>query len=77
MITTRLQHALQRLDELPPQQQDELARLIERLITPVPIQPSDAEAMRGLPDDFEEELMRRRHEVPPTPPLDEQLNCSL
>ncbi len=72
-LTTRLQHAIQRLQELPPLQQDEIARLIEGQLVPATRLPSYAGSMPDLPDDFEEELMRRRHEVPPTPPLDEQL----
>ena len=72
-LTTRLQHAIQRLQELPPFQQDEIARMIEGQFVPATILPSYAGSMPGLPDDFEEELMRRRHEVPPTPLMDEQL----
>ena len=75
MITSRLQQAIQRLDELSPQQQDEFACLIEDQLTPATILPSYAGSMPDLPDDFEEELMRWRHEVPPTPPLDEQLRA--
>lgn len=73
MITDRLQQALQRVDELPVHQQDELARLIEAQFIPATILPSYAGSMPDLPDDFEEEMMRRRHENPPTPPPDEQL----
>jgi hypothetical protein len=74
-LTTRLQQAIQRLREIPPLQQDEIARLIEGQLIPAPaiILPSYAGSMPDLPDDFEEELMRRRHEVPPTPPMNEQL----
>lgn len=67
MITTRLQQALQRLEELPPPQQDEIARLIEGQLASVTILPSYAGSMPDLPEDFEEELLRRRREVPPTP----------
>lgn len=72
-LTTRLQQAIQRLKEIPPLQQDEIARLIEGRLDPATILPSYAGSMPDLPDEFEEELMRRRHEVPPTPPMDEQL----
>ncbi len=72
-LTTRLQQAIQRLQEIPPLQQDEIARLIEGQLVPATILPSYAGSMPDLPDEFEEELMRRRHDVPPTPPLNEQL----
>lgn len=72
-LTTRLQQAIQRLQEIPPLQQDEIARLIEGQLVPATILPSYAGSMADLPDDFEEELMRRRHEVLPTPPMNEQL----
>lgn len=74
MITTHLQHAIQRLDELPPPQQEEIARLIEAWLAPATVLPSYAGAMPDLPDDFEEELMRRRHEIPPAILMDEQLH---
>lgn len=61
-LTTRLQQAIQRLKEIPPLQQDETARLIEGQIVPATILPSYAGSMSDLPDEFEEELMRRRHE---------------
>jgi hypothetical protein len=73
MVTARLQQALQRLDEISPQQQDVIAHFIEAQLTPATILPSYAGSMPDLPDDFEEELMRRRHEAPPTPPMEEQL----
>ena len=73
MITARLQDAVQRLGELPPQQQDEIARLIEGHLVPATILSSYAGSMPDLPDDFEETLMRWRHEVAPTPPMEEYL----
>ena len=72
-LTTRLQEAIQRLKELPPFQQDEIAQLIEGQIIPATILPSYAGSMPDLPDDFEEELMRKRHEVSFTPSMHEQL----
>ena len=65
-LTTRLQQAIQRLQELPALQQDEIARLIEGQLVPATILPSYAGSMSDLPDDFEETMMRRRHEVSPT-----------
>jgi len=47
--------------------------MIEGQLIPATILPSYAGSMPDLPDDFEEELMRRRHEVSPTPSMDEQL----
>lgn len=76
-LTIRLQQAIQRLQDIPPFQQDEIARLIEAQLIPTTILPSYAGSMPDLPEDFEEELMRRRHEVPPTPPMDEQLQALL
>ncbi len=73
MISSRLQLALQRVGELPVRLQDEIAHLIEDQLAPATILPSYAGSMPDLPDDFEEELMRRRHEVPPTSPMDDQL----
>lgn len=73
MLIPRLQQAIQRLDDIPLEQQNEIARMIEEQLAPATILPSYAGSMPDLPDDFEEELMRRRHEVPPTPPMDEQL----
>lgn len=72
-LTTRLQQAIQRLQEIPPFQQDEIAGFIEAQLIPATILPSYAGSMPDLPDDIEEELMRRRHEVPPAPLMDEQL----
>lgn len=72
-LTTRLQQAIQRLQGIPPHQQDEIARLIEGQLVPATILPSYAGSMPDLPDDFEEELMRRRHDVSPTPSMSEQL----
>jgi hypothetical protein len=56
------------------EQTGEDAMITTRLqLAPATILPSYAESMPDLPDDFEEELMRWRHEVQPTPPMDEQL----
>ena len=63
-LTTRLQQAIQRLQEIPSYQQDEIARLIEEQLMPTAILPSYAGSMSDLSDNFEEELMRRRYEVP-------------
>ena len=72
-LTTRLQQAIQRLQEMPPFQQDEIAGFIEAQLIPATILPSYAGSMPDLPDNIEEELMRRRHEVRPTSLMDEQL----
>jgi hypothetical protein len=74
MITTRLQHALQRINELPAAQQDEIAALIEDALAPYLDQPSYAGVLAGLlPDDAEEQLLQLRRAVPPSPPLEDQL----
>lgn len=79
----RLARAIQYLPELPEDVQEEIADQIEMIVglDPETGQPSrhgrDALSMAGawadLPDDMEEVLLRWRREVPPTPPLDEQL----
>lgn len=74
MITPRLQRALQRLDEVPAEQQNELAALIEDALAPHAEHVSYAGAIAGLlPDDAEEQLLQLRRASSPTPPIDEQL----
>lgn len=74
MITSRLQHALQRIDEVPAEQQDELATLIEDAIAAHAERASYAGAIAGLlPDDAEEQLLHLRRASSPTSPIDEQL----
>lgn len=74
MITTRLQQALQRIDEVSAEQQDEIAALIEDALTPYLERPSYAGVLAGLlPDDAEEQLLHLRRASPPSPPLEEQL----
>lgn len=69
----RLQRALQRIDEVPLEVQEDLATIIEDQVAPYIDLPSYAGAIAGIPEDAEEVLMRWRHEVPPTPPIEEQL----
>lgn len=77
MITLRLQRALQHIDEVPAEQQDEIATLIEDALTPHAERVSYAGAIAGLlPDDAEEQLLQLRRASSPTPPLEEQL-CGL
>lgn len=74
MITTRLQRALQRIDEISAEQQDEIAALIEDALTPSLERPSYAGVLAGLlPDDAEEQLLHLRRTSPPSPPVEEQL----
>jgi hypothetical protein len=74
MITPRLQRALQHLDEVPAEQQDELAALIEDALAPHIERASYAGAIAGLlPDDAEEQLLQLRRASSPTPPIEEQL----
>lgn len=69
----RLRRAMAHIDEVPETIQNELADRIEAQIAPITLLASYAGSMPDLPEDFEEELMRRRHETPPTPAMDEQL----
>ena len=74
----RLRRALEHIEEVPEEVQDELATEIE-LYTDIPgdqLQQALAVigAWRDLPDDMEETLLRWRRESPPSPPMDEQLS---
>ena len=74
MITPRLQRALQRLDEVSADQQDEIAAIIEDSLTPHVECDSYAGAIAGLlPEDAEEQLLELRRASSPTPPIDDQL----
>lgn len=74
MMTARLQQALQHIDEVSPEQQDEIAAIIEDALAPYLAIPSYAGSIAGLlPDDAEEELLQLRRASPPSPPLEEQL----
>ena len=69
MITPRLQRALQRIDEVPAEQQDKIAALIEDALAPHAERVSYAGAVAGLvPDDAEEQLLQLRRASNPTPP---------
>ena len=72
-MTDRLQKALLHINELPAEMQDEVAGQIEDMLSPRIDLPTYAGAIPDLPDDMEEELMRRRRQSTPTPPLAEQL----
>lgn len=74
----RLHRALEHIDELPPELQEQLAEIIEQHTEPIEI---PIEALAGvwsdLPDTFDEmldALDEIRHASPPTPPIDEQLS---
>lgn len=71
----RLQRALEHVDELSPDEQEDIAQLIEERTESLGIpEGSLAGSMPDLPDDTEETLLRWRRESSPTPPLDEQLH---
>jgi hypothetical protein len=76
-MIVRLQRALEPVDELSPELQEQLAELIEQHTEPAPIPPEiPAGAWRDLPDTFDEmldALDRLRHASLPTPPIDEQM----
>ncbi len=67
----RLQRALQRVNDLPTDVQEQLAEQIEDLL---PIQEGAREyfggSMPDIPEDAEETLLRMRHAVPPSKPID-------
>ena len=73
----RLHRALEHIDELPPELQEQLAEIIEQHTEPVDFPASAlAGAWSDLPDTFDEmldTLDEIRHASPPTPPIDEQL----
>jgi hypothetical protein len=73
----RLQRALEYVESLPPDIQEQLAEIIEQHTQPVDI-PLErlAGAWSDLPDTFDEmldALDRIRHATPPTPPIAERL----
>jgi hypothetical protein len=74
----RLQRVIERIEQLPPDQQESVAEQIEMVAEPFlpPMRclprPSYAGIWSDLPDDMEEVLDRWRHEVPPTPPIEDE-----
>jgi hypothetical protein len=74
VVTSRLQRALQRIEEVSAEQQDEIAAIIEDALAPYLDRSSYAGAFAGLlPDDAEEQMLSLRRSSPPTPPLEDQL----
>ena len=79
MITERLHRALARIEQLPPEVQDELAEQLEAWAEPAQDTATSrprgrvAGIWRDRTDlaDMIEELERLRHEAPPTPPLED------
>ncbi|HKB46309.1 MAG TPA: hypothetical protein VKC57_01335 [Ktedonobacterales bacterium] len=77
----RLARALEHVEQLPPEVQEELAEQIELYRrVPEPQTPGSMPGRRSfagiwwdLPDDMEETLLRWRHEATPTPPVEDQL----
>jgi hypothetical protein len=72
MVIERLRRALEHLDELTPDEQEDIAEQILSFAAGH-IKPRGARALRlagawaDLPQDMEETLLRWRREVPPTP----------
>jgi len=70
-----LQRAVQVLETLPSHVQELAAEQIEQITAAYApsrvTRRSHAGIWADLPDDMEETLDRWRHEVPPTPPIDE------
>jgi hypothetical protein len=73
----RLARALEHIDEVPVDVQQELAEEIEQYSQQPHVGASRARRLAGawsdLPDDMEDTLLRWRREVPPTPPIEDQL----
>jgi hypothetical protein len=73
-MTDRLRQALDRITQesalLSPAEQDALAVVLAQI--PIPLPPF-AGSIPDMPDDSEEEILQRRREVPPSPPIEEQL----
>ncbi len=73
----RLARALEHVEDLPKDVQEELAEQIEQYQRPptsgAQHRRSFAGIWRDLPDDMEETLLRWRHAASPTPPVEEQL----
>ncbi|HKD75828.1 MAG TPA: hypothetical protein VKB76_10045 [Ktedonobacterales bacterium] len=71
-----LQRALQRVDELPEAVQEEIALHIEEILLPEPadkVPPTFAGMWADLQGDDEFAYLDRiRHEVPPTPPIEDE-----
>jgi hypothetical protein len=75
MVVEHLQRALEHLEELTPDEQEDIA---EQILTYAGrLEPRGARARRlagawaDLPDDMEETLLRWRREVPPTPLIED------
>jgi hypothetical protein len=74
-MITRLQRALEHVEELPPEIQEEIAEQIEAYTEALPVAPGTlAGSMPDIPDDAEDTLLRWRREVAPTLPMGEQLH---
>jgi hypothetical protein len=77
----RLARAIEHVDDLPPEVQEELAEQIEGFRREPDVQaPRQLSGHRGfagiwrdLPDDMEETLLRWRREATPTSPMEDQL----
>lgn len=71
----RLQRAMEHIEEVSPEIQEQLAAIIEENTEPLEVGRDNlAGSMPDLPDDMFETLLRMRREAPPSPPMDEQLS---
>lgn len=71
----RLQRALEHIEEVAPDVQEQLAVIIEENTIQSDVgSDSLAGSMPDLPDDMFETLLRMRREAPPSPPMSEQLD---
>ena len=75
MVIEHLRHALEHLDELTPDEQEDVAEQI--LAYAGRVEPPGARARRlagawaDLPDDMDETLLQWRRAVPPTPLIED------
>ena len=76
-MVERLQRAVQILETLPLNVQESVAEQLEQITASYAstqnVRRSHAGIWADLPDDMEETLDRWRHQVPPTPPIDEEV----
>jgi hypothetical protein len=75
-MVDRLARAIQHVNELPEAVQEEIALHIEELLTPIS-ETNTIQDFAGIWQDLQGDdefaaLDRMRHEVPPTPPIEEE-----
>lgn len=75
MVVEHLQRALEHLDELTPDEQEDVAEQILAYVGRTEPRGARARRLAGawadLPGDMEETMLRWRRETPPTPPIED------